>query len=655
MTPDSAQAIFTSQASVGLRKRSRNAISPSAHGPRNLGRVDETHTPSALTRREQRASVAAVRLTSLRVYLAASFHAGFAYRLALVRLFDQGDAAMQASARFLERDSSSLRWNAEIVLARYLLIPARHRPHFRRTARLDNVRYGIRFGVQVPMLCAEFGVARSTLYRWQKRFRTAAPGATGIGSERVPVPPSTRIADRLRVLARDMKGAGFPGKAAIAVALRHAGIQVDKRSCGRFVAEGLGSPPARRTAHTPPLHLPRSEPALAAPQVRPLARAWSQARDALLLHLGALVRRFRSVACEQRQESTFEAATFYARRKERLRILLQHFGRIPPRHRPRYTPELRAEILAFKYRYRLSHQALARRFLIDPGTASDWNVRVDRSGQDLIQPRPPLRCAERPVARAVDAAFPGMRQEARSRLLAALVLLGAGLAVRRRVFPSRRPPCAEAERSWKPKAPIVATGPNHFRGGDLTVIGKLHLATILDLHSRRTLAFRLFPNQPSDDDLAMLQRRANAGFGKARHFVSDHGGQFVGEAFQAALAQTGTDHRLGAVGQHGSIAIVERCQRTIKDALDLEHCDVIVPALLQERLDAVMHWYDHLRPHSALGGATPAEVFAGVDSPAWHARPAPRGRPGEETPPLGIAIRFALELEQRLPYLERVA
>jgi putative transposase len=151
----------------------------------------------------------------------------------------------------------------------------------------------------------------------------------------------------------------------------------------------------------------------------------------------------------------------------------------------------------------------------------------------------------------------------------------------------------------------------------------------------------------------VLLHQAVSRHGTPRHFLSDQGGQFKGDAFAGALEKLGCDRREGAVGQKGSIAIIERLWRTVKQALDIHNCPPLIPDLLAERVGVVFDWYDRFRPHQALGNATPAEIFGGAPRP--DAAPAPRGRRGEATEPLGIVIRFALPAERRLPYLERAA
>lgn len=263
------------------------------------------------------------------------------------------------------------------------------------------------------------------------------------------------------------------------------------------------------------------------------------------------------------------------------------------------------------------------------------------------------------VERAIRAIAEGLRKTLRARLLAALLTMAETATTRTRS--SRGPIGARAESdtpSLSRHAHIVARRPNPYWMGDLTVfpqMGKadLYLAALIDVYSRRTLAHRIFASQPTSEERAALLDEAVAKHGRPRYFVSDKGGQSTGEAFERALDEIGCDHRVGALGQKGSIAIIERLWKTVKEALEIQHCPPLIPGLLEERVGVVLDWHDRLRPHRSLRSATPAEIFAAT--PRLDPKPAPRGRLGQATEPLGLVIRFALQGERRRPSLERVA
>jgi hypothetical protein len=67
------------------------------------------------------------------------------------------------------------------------------------------------------------------------------------------------------------------------------------------------------------------------------------------------------------------------------------------------------------------------------------------------------------------------------------------------------------------------------------------------------------------------------------------------------------------VGQHGSIAVIERFFLTLKsEAMRV----IMVPlslAAIRAELTAFAGWYDAYRPHQSFGGRTPAEFYEGLE------------------------------------------
>jgi transposase InsO family protein len=50
-----------------------------------------------------------------------------------------------------------------------------------------------------------------------------------------------------------------------------------------------------------------------------------------------------------------------------------------------------------------------------------------------------------------------------------------------------------------------------------------------------------------------------------RHLITDRGKQFTARSFRRGCRRAGIRQRFGAIGKHGSIALVERCIRTLKE------------------------------------------------------------------------------------------
>jgi hypothetical protein len=66
--------------------------------------------------------------------------------------------------------------------------------------------------------------------------------------------------------------------------------------------------------------------------------------------------------------------------------------------------------------------------------------------------------------------------------------------------------------------------------------------------------------------------------------------------------------RFGAVGKHGSIAVVERFHRTMKEVL----CLFVVPedqSRFEHEVANIFDWYNEARPHMTLSGKTANEIY----------------------------------------------
>ena len=109
-----------------------------------------------------------------------------------------------------------------------------------------------------------------------------------------------------------------------------------------------------------------------------------------------------------------------------------------------------------------------------------------------------------------------------------------------------------------------------------------------------------------------------------KHIVCDRGKQFDCMAFRKWCQRRRIKRpRYGAIGHHGSIAVVERVILTIKCLLSgLPLVPYRRETFLKE-LTAIVEWYNGSRPHTWLGGRTPNEVYAG----AFPANRRPRFEP----------------------------
>jgi len=135
------------------------------------------------------------------------------------------------------------------------------------------------------------------------------------------------------------------------------------------------------------------------------------------------------------------------------------------------------------------------------------------------------------------------------------------------------------------------------------------VAVVVDGFSRRVLGFAVFEDKPTSLAIRSFLGRTIGLVGEPpKHLICDRGTQFDCSGFRAWATRRGIRLRYGAIGQHGSLAIVERVIGTLKRE-GLKR--ILVPYRLAEfrrELALLVRWYNEHRPHESLDGATPDEV-----------------------------------------------
>jgi transposase InsO family protein len=204
----------------------------------------------------------------------------------------------------------------------------------------------------------------------------------------------------------------------------------------------------------------------------------------------------------------------------------------------------------------------------------------------------------------------------------------------------------------KPAAGRVVTSryPNHLWLIDLTVLptgggfwcswfpGSLPqrfpfgrwVGIIVDHFSRRVQGFVIFDHEPSSVEIRAFLGRTIRSVGSApRHLISDKGPQFWPcQAYRGWCRRHDIRPRFGAVGKHGSIAVVERVILTTKQLLGELPSIPTRRRSLRRELAAIFSWYNEHRPNTALAGSTPNEVYFR----RRHANRRPRLEPRERWP-----------------------
>lgn len=428
----------------------------------------------------------------------------------------------------------------------------------------------------------------------------------------------------------------------------------------------------------------------ATPAVR-LPREWNAHTKSAVLHAVSLARfaltpvrgwcansrlaRVRLVA--ERDVALSEVAAL----EEEARILRARLAAIEVRHRPRYPPPERLAILVLRAARGWTAAETARRFLITVATLATWMKRLDENGPDALvavsEPvnRFPDFVGE--IVRRLRASFPALGKVRIADMLAragvhlAPATIARMLAKQKPSHIGTQPKKSDSAQCDQSRV-VTAKGPHEVWHVDLTLLPTITgwwtpwfpfaslqrwpfcfwLAAVLDHFSRTVVAWKLFLGQPNGDEVYALMELARNNAGRPpRHVISDRGAQFQG-AYVAWCNEHGATPRFGAVGKHGSIAVIERFWRSLKT--EMLRRLVIVPMAfprMAEEIGAYVEWYHEHRPHQGLGGRTPREVLdASVparDAPRLETRaryPMCRGDPA----PLARRVKGVLVLDAGL-------
>jgi transposase InsO family protein len=414
---------------------------------------------------------------------------------------------------------------------------------------------------------------------------------------------------------------------------------------------------------------PRSPgPAVPGRSVDPAALpAVLRATHLLGLALGSALGRLRDagVTVAKMFEQAEEQALLLRMMREAAEILGARWDKLPERRRPHYGPEQRFRILRIRSFLSLSQRETAAMFRVSVETIARWEMEAMSPGREsprpLVAPNPPVRRfadVVRAVVKTMElAGFGGNDLIARTLARAGWKLSARTVGrIRRERWPSPPPPEAA---SGVPRA-VRAKRPNHVWMVDLTDVKGLFglvtfkVAVVFDAFSRMPLSLRVFSKEASAREIVRFVSKAARRHGRPAHFISDHARCFTGQIFRRKLLWLGVKQRFGAVGKKGSIALIERLWRTLKDTLGLRLLRPSAAEDLAATVELGLLHYAHFRPHQGLAGATPAEVYFGRTPAHLAAIPPPRGRPGEGPKDLPFRVEY-LDVERLLPILVRKA
>lgn len=167
------------------------------------------------------------------------------------------------------------------------------------------------------------------------------------------------------------------------------------------------------------------------------------------------------------------------------------------------------------------------------------------------------------------------------------------------------------------EAEVAVPMSNRRWGTDLTTVwtrldGIVAVAPVIDFGDRDLLAIGVSKSQDSEIVLAPVRTALYENFGTPDEVPPglegrmDNGPQYRGRACSDLCLEWNLEQSFTPVGRPTGNAITERVILTMKTeviwAQDWESADE-----LRRALEAWRHWYNHRRPHEALGWQTPAQ------------------------------------------------
>ncbi len=155
--------------------------------------------------------------------------------------------------------------------------------------------------------------------------------------------------------------------------------------------------------------------------------------------------------------------------------------------------------------------------------------------------------------------------------------------------------------------------PDHVWCADITYIpvrrGFLYLVAIMDWATRHVLAWRLSNTMDAAFCVEALNEALDT-YGKPEIFNTDQGGQFTSFDFTGRLKDAEVTISMDGRGRCMDNIFIERLWRSLK--YEAVHLVELTDGFHAERVIADwIGFYNTERPHSALGGRTPAEAYAG--------------------------------------------
>ena len=287
-------------------------------------------------------------------------------------------------------------------------------------------------------------------------------------------------------------------------------------------------------------------------------------------------------------------------------------------------------------------------FLVTSGTVTSWMKRINEQGPDaLLQLHEPVNKFPdfvRYIVQRLKILSPAM---GKVKIAETLCRAGLHLGVTTVGRILKEEPQSDPEDAAPSTRFVTAKRPNHVWHADLTVVPTSAgfwaswlpfalpqcwpfcwwVAVVIDHYSRRIMGVTTFKNSPTSVSVQHFLEHVidNAG-ATSKYLICDKGQQFWCDAFKHWCDRHNIKPRFGAVGQHGSIALIERFILSFKN--ECTRVIFVSPHrnAFRQELTLFSQWYNQGRSHSALDGKTPHEVYHDLLPACERPRFEPRAR-----------------------------
>ena len=186
----------------------------------------------------------------------------------------------------------------------------------------------------------------------------------------------------------------------------------------------------------------------------------------------------------------------------------------------------------------------------------------------------------------------------------------------------RREGLVVPQRQKRPRCSLIrfeAELPNECWQADVTAWALkdgevVEIIDLVDDHSRLHLGCDAYGRVKASDVVSSFHRAAEL-HGLPESFLSDNGAVFVGGyrkgkvLLEYELERLGIEFKNSRPYHPQTLGKVERLHQTLKRYLAKQAPAATLPEL-QAQLDAFRHYYNHMRPHRALGRRTPLQAYS---------------------------------------------